>query len=155
MTMTSLRPAALALGLCAAASAVAAQNVAMPPTFGTLTLSTGGLGTPGVVDLIAGGGIYFELGACSGYVADAPDFRVLYSATAPAPLSFAAESGADTVLLINAPDGSWHCNDDFYGLDPAIGFDMPLSGQYDIWVGTYDGASAPPAALIVAENWLY
>jgi hypothetical protein len=53
------------------------------------------------------------------------------------PLSFYVEARDDTVLLVNTPDGEWHCNDDFSGLDPALTFETPQEGQYDIWVGTF------------------
>jgi hypothetical protein len=62
------------------------------------------------------------------------------------PLSFYVEARDDTVLLVNTPDGEWHCNDDFSGLNPALTFDAPREGQYDIWVGTFPPsmATTPP-----------
>ena len=57
----------------------------------------------------------------------------------------------DTTLVVNAADGSWHCNDDFDGLNPAITFEAPASGQYDIWVGVYGEAGVAPAGLYISE----
>jgi len=37
--------------------------------------------------------------------------------------------------VVNAPDGSWHCNDDSYdSLDPTVTFQGAEGGQYDVWV---------------------
>ena len=70
------------------------------------------------------------------------------------PLSFYVEAREDTVLLVNSPDAEWHCNDDFSGLNPAVVFENPLEGQYDIWVGTYSPVEGeyPPATLAVTQS---
>jgi V8-like Glu-specific endopeptidase len=165
--MTTLLTAP-ALSLATAASvaalsmvtAAAAQDYTLPSTFGEIALVTGYLPDPATVDVLAGGALALQMtdsvtgGRCAGHFAEAPDFRLHYQAGQVYPLTVYVESQADTVLMINAPDGSWYCNDDFSGLDPAIGFDRPLSGQYDIWVGTYapighDGY--PPALLSITE----
>ncbi|MEM1341115.1 MAG: peptidase S1 [Pseudomonadota bacterium] len=63
-----------------------------------------------------------------------------------------ADSAAiDTVILVNAPDGSWHWNDDYRGLNSAITFQNPLQGQYDIWFGTLNRSSNNRARLILTE----
>jgi len=49
-----------------------------------------------------------------------------------------AQSPSDTTLVVRAPDGSIHCNDDSNGLNPAISFDSPTAGQYLVWVGSYN-----------------
>jgi hypothetical protein len=71
-----------------------------------------------------------------------------------APLSFYVEARDDTVLLVNTPDGEWHCNDDYSGLNPALTFEAPQEGQYDIWVGTYSATNGdyPPATLAVTQS---
>ncbi len=62
--------------------------------------------------------------------------------------------GADAVLLVNAPDGSWHYNDDYRGTNPAITFYDPQQGLYDIWIGSYDGSRRNPGRLIFTElDW--
>lgn len=50
------------------------------------------------------------------------------------------EGDADTTMPINRPEGEWFCNDDRVDsdLNPEIVFAQPLTGQCDIWVGTYD-----------------
>ncbi len=136
-----------------------AQDYNLPPTFGVVSISTGFLPDPNWIALLAGGpnrGSYTDVatgGACNGYFADAPDMRVHYEAGDTFPLAFYVDSRADTVLLVNTPDGAWHCNDDAVALNPAIEFDRPLAGQYDIWVGTYAPTNGeyPPATLGITE----
>jgi hypothetical protein len=60
----------------------------------------------------------------------------------------------DVTLLVNAPDGSWYCDDDSGdGTDAAITFSAPQSGQYNIWVGTYRAQSGtlPEAQIYLTE----
>jgi hypothetical protein len=63
------------------------------------------------------------------------------------------EADADTTLLISDANGNWICDDDGGAvfLSPALGFDNPPSGQYDIWVGTFGGSPAP-ASLNISET---
>lgn len=153
--------ATLALGAATMApgTPVAAQDYNLPPTFGVVSITTGFVPDPNWIALLAGGpnrGQYTDVatgGACNGYFADAPDMRVHYEAGSTYPLAFYVDSREDTVLLVNTPDGAWHCNDDMVALNPAIEFASPLSGQYDIWVGTYAPTNGeyPPATLGVTE----
>jgi hypothetical protein len=70
-------------------------------------------------------------GDCRGFVAEAPDLRLFYTA-GTAPLIFFVEAEGDTTLLINDPNGEWHCDDDSgRGLNAAITIEAPLA-QYDI-----------------------
>jgi protease YdgD len=161
LTARILRTTALALPLAIVAmgSGALAQDWSLTPNHGTTTLVTGYLPDPEQVEVFAGGPERISMpdamtgGTCAGFVSDAPDFRVNYEAGTTYPLSFYAESLADLVLLVNAPDGSWHCNDDHTGLDPAVTFETPLSGQYDIWVGTYSPTpgGSPEATLSITE----
>lgn len=136
------------------AGAAHAQDYTLPPTFGEASLQAGFVPDPQSIEMTAGGPINAAQaigGGCNGYIADAPDFRLFYSAGSTYDLTLFARSTADTTLVVNAPDGSWHCNDDADGFDPAVGFDGPLSGQYDIWVGTYQAGQYPLAVLGATE----
>ena len=149
-----MRSATFALGLAAAMAAAPAlaQDWALDPTYGTADLAAGFTPDPFVAEVVSSGGNDASAtvgGGCLGMVADAPDFRVNYSAGG-LPLQFLVESSSDTTLVINAPDTSWACNDDYEGLNPGVLFDSPMSGQYDIWVGSYQGDFAP-ANLIITE----
>ncbi|MBY6199937.1 hypothetical protein KUV65_01050 [Maritalea mobilis] len=155
-----------AIGVSAnAASAQGCPSYNNPTVFGSHTLNAGFLPDPYFRNLTAGGRV--SLSNCSGgqwpgWVVTRPDFRLFYNrnpntggSSPTGQLSFVLEarSNVDTVLLINAPDGSWHYNDDYpgRGFNSAITFFQPLTGQYDIWTGSYQRSSNNPAVLFVTE----
>jgi hypothetical protein len=112
----------------------------LEPYFGSIELTSGFSPDPYSVDVLSGGGIDLSyLGAgCVGFASEAPDFDVNYTAGSAELLRFyfVAEAG-DTVMVVNAPDGSWYCSDDTDGsLDPMIDFVAPADGLYDIWIGS-------------------
>jgi hypothetical protein len=148
----------LAASLAAAAFAglAAAQDYSADPLFGEVSLDPGFMPDPYTVDLIAGGGIDASAidassfsDECVGMIANAPDYRLYYGAGG-SQMYVGVESDADTTLVVNAPDGTWYCNDDFHGLDPVVGGGNPLAGQYDIWVGTF-GTTPAEATLYITE----
>lgn len=143
--------AAATLGLALAGAAVA-QNFNLSPTFGTVNLRGGFEPDPRFFEVTAGGRINANrLGAnCAGTIADPPDLRLNFT-PGTLPLYIFAQSRADTTLVVNLPDGSWICNDDFDGLNPGIVMNRPQSGQYDIWVGIFDGGSGIPARVGISE----
>ncbi|MBF9036486.1 peptidase S1 [Rhodobacterales bacterium HKCCE2091] len=152
---------ALAALVLSAGLAQACPNYNNPTVFGTHTLVAGFLPDPYVRNLTAGGTV--DLRTCGlplgpGYVVSRPDFRLLYQGTSPTgSLTFILEarSNVDTILVVNAPDGSWHYNDDINlsagNTNSAIRFTNPLSGQYDVWTGSYSRSSNNPAQLIITE----
>ncbi len=127
----------------------------LEPSYGTANLESGFLPDPHVVSVAAGGsqdasGLDF---ACNGFVATAPDYNLVYTAGDTYDLFISASSTADLTLVVNAPDGSWHCSDDYSGLNPGIEFLDPASGLYNIWVGTYsDVDTLPPSTLFISET---
>lgn len=132
-------------------SVTSAQDPNLPPTYGTVFLKAGFMPDPYTANVVAGGPIHTTRGGVSAYVARAPDFRVNYTAGKSA-LTFYATSSADTTLLINLPDGRWIADDDSGGnLNPMIRLANPMSGQYDIWVGTV-GRNTAPAMLHITER---
>lgn len=133
----------LLAGIAAIASPAFAQNASLPATFGTTTLQGGFTPDPTSVAVVGGGEIDASAGAtgaagCVGMIADAPDYRLNFT-PGGLPLNIFAESAGDVSLVVNLPDGSWACSDDAYGFNPALTFENPMSGQYDIWVGLLDG----------------
>ncbi len=142
--------------VCAVAvsAAASAQNYTLSPSYGGANLSAGFSPDPWTVSIPAGGGNDASRVGCSGYVADAPDYRLSYNAGSY-PLHFSVRSGADTTLVINAPDGRWYCDDDSNGLNPAVVFSKPMGGQYDIWVGTFSYGSLPSSTLYISELGTY
>ena len=131
----------------------AAQNTALDPNYETVTLTAGFEPDPRVISLRAGGNIDASNADsdCTGFITDAPDVRLHYeSGSYPLILSVAANS--DTTLVVNGPDGSWHCNDDGgEGSNPSIRLEAPESGRYEIWVGTYRSGNSQPARLHISE----
>ncbi|MCC5980855.1 MAG: peptidase S1 [Oceanicaulis sp.] len=150
-----LRTAATAiLGVAILAAGASAQNYSLNPLYGTVNLSGGFAPDPYVINVQSGGTINAAQtlgGACVGYIADAPDVRLNFSAGS-LPLIISVNSSADTTLVINAPDGRWYCDDDGgNGLNPSIRWGSPMSGQYDIWIGTWGSASNASAQLHISE----
>lgn len=138
-------PGAVALG----------QDYTLPANYGDTTLNAGFSPDPFVVPLQSGGSIDAGQtlgGSCRGYVSNAPDFSVNYSAGSTFPLRIGVSSGRDTTLVVNGPDGNWYCDDDGgEGLNPLLHFGSPMSGRYDIWVGTYGSTSNHDALLFISE----
>jgi S1-C subfamily serine protease len=117
-------------------------DVTLPPEFASASLAGADVAAGHRVSMVSGGPVDVSyLGPeCVGYAAVAPDHRftlgesvdelyVLFSANEPAD---------DTTIVVNLPDGSWLCNDDFGGgLDPGVQLPNAPAGQYDVWVGSY------------------
>lgn len=142
-----------AFAASALAGAASAQNFSLNPAYGTVNLSGGFTPDPYIVNLQAGGNISARniSNSCAGFIADAPDVRLQFSAGS-LPLIISTNASADTTLVINGPDGSWYCDDDGgQGFNASLRFNSPQSGQYDIWVGTYSSGSLQPAALHISE----
>ena len=119
-----------------------------------MSLVTGFTPDPYLVSIVAGGdsAASDELGAaCAGNVTSKqPDVVLNYTAGANFGLYLYAEAAEDTTLILLGPDG-WYCDDDSHGdLNPGVSLERPLSGDYLIWVGTFDGGVAD-AELGISE----
>lgn len=147
--------AAAAVLVTAAVGVAVAQDYSQNPTYGTVNLRAGFSPDPYVVNVQSGGTVNAQTlsSSCQGFIANAPDVRVNYTAGSFNRLIISANSSADTTLVINGPDGRWYCDDDGgnAGMNPSINFSPPRTGQYDIWIGTYGNASLQPAQLHVSE----
>lgn len=131
--------------LTAIPTSLVAQDVSQDAYSGAISLTAGFDDDPRVITISAGGLVDLSDSTqydCVGFVSEAPDYKIDYTTgSAGLELSFIALSEIDTVLLVNTPDGEWHCNDDYsdeFGLSAGLTFDQPLAGVYDIWVGVYD-----------------
>ncbi len=60
------------------------------------------------------------------------------------------ESAGDTTIMIQTPQNTVLCNDDTYGLNPAVE-QAWQPGTYRIWVGAYQQSSAAPYTLRFTE----
>ena len=128
----------------------------LQPNFGSEDLTSGFSPDPFSAEVTSGGPIDASYlgGVCRGYATAAPDFDVTYTAGDLSLLRFyfVADGADDTTLIINAPDGSWHCNDDAPGtIDPQFDFQDPASGLYDVWVGSYQSGTEISGTLYVTE----
>lgn len=85
---------------------------------------------------------------CAGGVTPAPS-HLFVAEQDFADLAIMARSPGDVTLVIQRPDGSLWCNDDFEGLNPLVRGPMP-QGTYKIWVGTFGGTA--PYTLGITEN---
>ncbi len=106
----------------------------------------------------AGGSLDLSLCAAEaikgfGYVEAAPDFELAYAHDpSNGDLEFRVDSKCDSVLLINDPQGLWYFDDDSNGnQDALIRLGNPVSGNYDIWVGSYEANGC--SAQLVMESF--
>ena len=132
-------------------------DVGADPTFGTTDLAIGFLPDPFQTAIVGGGSVDVysaNLGPdCTGYAASPPDYRINYSGSASnLRIFFVAESGSDTILIVNDAAANWLCNDDYGGLDPLVDISNPATGQIDIWVGSYSSDGFPSGTLYVTET---
>jgi S1-C subfamily serine protease len=150
LSYRKIRPARMSLSIfltifSAISFQAAGQNYSLEPNFGELELTAGFDDDPRVAPVYAGGPLDLSEStefSCSGFVSEAPDYRIDYSTNNENyTLGIYAPAEVDTILLINTPNGDWHCNDDFndeFGFTAGLEFESPLDGVYDIWVGVYD-----------------
>lgn len=150
----------LCTGIVAFLPAASAQDLVWQatPLFGTITVNAGFDEDPRQVAIQAGGRdrVPAGLGAeCRGLVnSRRPDVDFNYLESGRYMLFLYVLSLADTTLVVYTPDGRWLCNDDGggkLGLHPLLSINDPPSGNYNIWVGVVNGASAP-ATLYISER---
>lgn len=131
--------AAAALTLLAAPAYAQQLNSGANGRFGNVQLRAGFTPDPHVTTVTAGGSYDAAQVStdCVGYIDTRATFTLRYRA-GELPLYIASESEADTTLVVRAPDGSWHCDDDGAGYpNPVVSWETPASGRYQIWVGRY------------------
>jgi len=113
-----------------------------PDPFPVVITSGGSLNVP-AMDLSVG---------CVGFATATPDYIVEVSGAMKA-LSFYNEAEGDTGLVINDPNGNWHCDDDSHtGTNPMVSLSNAPSGQYDIWVTSYTASDNINGTLYITER---
>lgn len=160
LVTTSLRLALLLAAVSLTATQVQAQpNWRAQPMFGSVNLQAGFQPDPHTVSVRAGGADRNSISGsgCAGYINNAqPDVDLNYQA-GRSRLYIYVMSDSDTTLLVNDASGSWHCSDDFEGSHPAVIINNPPTGNYNIWVGTYDRADSGARATVfiseLAPRW--
>lgn len=134
-------------------------NWELEPLHGVNELRSPFYPDPITIEMKSGGEVNVEnlnLGiGCIGFATEAPDYRIHKSGeNRPLNLTFLASNMEDnSTLIINAPDGSWHCNESAHGNthNPRIDFRHSLEGQYDIWVGSYTKGKIIEGMLRISE----
>lgn len=150
----ALSSAAVA-AICTAAAAQELDYTA-EANYGSYDLEAGFMPDPLEVEIVSGG--YIDLataipgGECAGFATENPDMKLQWTQSEPGFLRIWVESDGDTTLAINDAEGNWHCDDDSYGdTNPVIELDAAVSGQYDIWVGSYAEEDNFTSILKVSE----
>lgn len=123
--------------------------------FGKRNLRPGFVPDPVRVNVVSGGNIdssTLNLGTgCRGFVTARPDYIVRLNGTSSS-LRFYVVAGGDTTLLVNTAGGTWACNDDSYGgTNPTVNIPNAGSGQYDVWVGSYQSGQTVRGQLFITE----
>lgn len=129
-------------------------NPAGDPRYGRHVLSPGFTPSPATFDALSGGDIdvkSLELGDnCLGYAAGDPDFLIELTGEFSR-ITFLIASAEDTTLIISLPNGSWACNDDANGLNPALVFHRAPLGPYRLWIGSYRAEAYDESVLYISE----
>lgn len=135
-----------------------ALDAGLDANYGAAELTSGFEPDPATLVMQAGGDIDVSAylgGECAGFVTAQPDLDFAITGITGTSLRFyfvADDPGADTVMVINDPNGEWWCADDSYDtLNPTIDFIEAVDGTYDIWVGTYVSGELIPGTLSITE----
>jgi hypothetical protein len=118
------------------------SGVGLASDSGWVTLGSGFARDPYHVSMVGGGGVdVSQLGRgseCTGWIADASDFRLTWSGDSTRLRFFfvPAERGADASLIVSDPRGDWLCSDDYSGLNPLVEVEGLEAGPYEFWVGS-------------------
>lgn len=138
--------------------AASAQNIFGEPGSGSITLEAGFDEDPRTISVTSGGPIDASetIGDCAGYISENPDVRLTFTADDQPnalPLFISVRADGDTTLVVNAPDGSWYCNDDGQGetFNPSVVFGPAQTGDYEIWVGSFEEGQFHDAELDISE----
>lgn len=130
-----------------------ALDYALDASYGNEEATAGFPGDPLAFPMTSGGpvDVSYVDAACRGFAAAAPDLQFSWDGGGNL-LRFFFVGNGDAALVINAPDASWHCNDDSNGgLNPTVDFATPADGTYDIWVASVGSGAAIPGTLYVTE----
>jgi len=139
--------------LTAAVMTVALAASAQAQTFGSVNLRAGFTPDPHRVAITSGGTLDASTlrSGCRGWIATAVDYQVRYVAGS-FNLSFSSTSSSDTTLMVQAPNGDVYCDDDSgNGLNPIVTIGNPMSGSYNVWVGSYRNGEYARATLSISE----
>jgi hypothetical protein len=140
-----------ALTLAAAVSGASDTARAQQSMFGGADLTSGFLPDPHVLQGQSGGNVEANRvnPDCRGYISPHPSHIVNLRGNFRWMRAF-VESSGDTTIMIQTPQNTVICDDDTYGLNPAVEQAWG-PGMYRIWVGSYQQGSAVPYTLKFTE----
>lgn len=117
--------------------------------FGTETFGANFAQDPRILRGSSGGSVDASQvnSACRGHVATVPDHILQLGAAMNLRLAVNAEQ--DTTLMVRTADGTFHCDDDSEGTNPALTLSQ-AQGEVRVWVGTYAGTQNIPYRLGVS-----
>jgi hypothetical protein len=89
--------------------------------------------------------------SCRGYIGMQPTHSIMTRSGFGYLRMFVVSQG-DTTLVVRGSNGMTYCNDDTYGLNPALDLNALPPGRYDIFVGSYSQGAQNPYVLYFTEN---
>ncbi len=89
---------------------------------------------------------------CVGHISAQPNHVLYNSGELPFLQLVVNANPHDTTLVVELPDGSFACNDDTHGLNPAVQLAPAQAGQLRIWVGSYSANTEGPYRLAVTTE---
>ena len=79
--------------------------------------------------------------SCRGFVSSGPDHQLQLAGELPYGRFMVNGGSADTTLVVQTPDGTYHCNDDGEGLNPIVELEGVPAGLVKVWVGAYSSSN--------------
>lgn len=138
-------------------TATAAVATLAPPAQAYLTvdLGAGFALDPFFVSVNGGGPIDASTldPACVGWISERPVVQLNWSGSTDFAEAF-IYSDHNPSLVIQSPDGAYHCSDDTNDLllDPTVEVANPETGTYNIWIGNEDNVGLIPAVLVLTTR---
>lgn len=136
-------------------AATAVPTVVPNHPYMTIELSGGFALDPFFVSLNGGGPVDASTldPGCTGWISERPVVQLNWSGHADFAEIF-VYSDHNPSLVIQAPDGSYFCNNDTNDLlqDPTIEVTAPVTGTYNIWVGNIDNRGLIPGVLVLTSR---
>lgn len=154
----SFLPVALLLALLAWNSIGSASRTQprfdQTPLEGTHHLVADAASEPLRIDVKTGGGLSVSgltLGAnCRGFISrKSANVRVQFKQTGNASVELELEDKKPNALIVNGPDGRWHCARSGRDHKSTLRIDAANSGQIDIWAGGFNETRRDAATLTV------
>ena len=124
--------------------------------YGEANLSAGFSPDPYSVGMTTGGNVNVSYlgGSCSGFATSHPDLRINFGGGGASLLRiYFVGANGDAAIVVNDPYGNFYCVDDSFGtVNPAIDFNNPAGGSYDVWIASYAANTTISGTLYLTGN---